>query len=68
MKMKQNLLFILMVCLLTSLLLMSPLFTAAAENLAANGDLELGSTNGWDIANASISSSVKYAPLCSPWA
>ena len=61
MKMKQNLLFILMVCLLTSLLLMSPLFTAAADNLAANGDLELGSTNGWDIANASISSSVKYS-------
>ena len=33
----------------------------AAENLAANGDLELGSTSGWEIADASLSSSVKHS-------
>ena len=54
---------VLFVSLLLTMVLVLPMPTSvtAAENLAANGDLELGSTNGWEIANASIDSSVKYA-------
>ncbi len=62
MKFKQTLSFVLSLSLLLGLLLMAPATSVtAADNLAANGDLELGSTSGWEIANAQIDSSVKYA-------
>ena len=41
-------------------LLMVPVSVSAADNLAANGDLEMGSTNGWEIDSAAIDSSVKH--------
>ena len=54
---------VLFVSLLLTMVLVLPMPSSvtAAENLAANGDLELGSTTGWEITNASINSSVKYA-------
>ena len=62
MKWKHYLSFLAAVSLLCSLLVVSPgSAVTAADNLAANGDLELGSTSGWEIANAAIDSSVKYA-------
>ena len=51
--------FSLMLLLCVVLALALP--AAAADNLAVNGDLEMGSTNGWEIANADLDSSVKYA-------
>ncbi len=62
MKFRQYVSLILAIALLCSLLMVSPLWTvSAADNLAANGDLEMGNTNGWEIANAQIDSSIKYA-------
>ena len=62
MKCKHYVIFFVVASLLCSLLVVSPLpRVTAADNLAANGDLELGSTSGWEIANAAIDSSVKYA-------
>ena len=63
MKPKQYISFFAVVALLCSLLVVSPIATTvtAADNLAANGDLELGSTSGWEIANATVDSSIKYA-------
>jgi len=62
MKFRQYVSLILAIALLCSLLMVSPLRTvSAADNLAANGDLEMGNTNGWEIANAQIDSSIKYA-------
>ena len=62
MKLKQILSFALSLSLLIGLLLVVPIIrVAAADNLAANGDLEMGNTNGWEVANASVDSSVKYA-------
>ena len=42
-------------------LLMIPVMAAAADNLAVNGDLEMGSTNTWEIDSAVIDSSVKHS-------
>ena len=63
MKKMKMILPVLFVSLLLTMVLVLPMPSAvtAAENLAANGDLEMGSTNGWEIASASIDSSVKYA-------
>ena len=62
MMIKQKVVFALSLCFLVSLLFAIPSMSAnAADNLAVNGDLELGSTTGWEIAAASIDSSVKYA-------
>lgn len=62
MKCKHYVIFFVVASLLCSLLVVSPLpSVTAADNLAANGDLELGSTSGWEIADAAIDSSVKYA-------
>lgn len=62
MKLKQVLSLVLSLSLLAGLLLVAPAtHVAAADNLAANGDLELGTTSGWEIANAAVDSSVKYA-------
>ena len=33
----------------------------AADNLAANGDLELGNTNGWEVANGAIDTATVYS-------
>ena len=54
---------VLFVSLLLTMVLVLPTASSvtAAENLAANGDLEQGSTTGWEISNAAIDSSVKYA-------
>lgn len=62
MKFRQYVSLILAIALLCSLPVVSPLLTVtAADNLAANGDLELGNTGGWEIASAVIDSSVRYA-------
>lgn len=61
MKHKVTFSFIVTVCLLVGLLIASPMLTTAAENLAANGNLELGNTNGWETANASIETSTVYS-------
>ena len=60
MKLKQTLSIILSLSLLLGLLALGSLPTTAADNLAANGDLEQG-INGWEIASATLDSSVKYA-------
>lgn len=60
MKLKQTLSLILSLSLLMGLLAVGSLSTSAAENLAVNGDLEMGSTNGWEATGAAIDSSVKY--------
>ncbi|MBR0447501.1 MAG: carbohydrate binding domain-containing protein [Clostridia bacterium] len=62
MKCKYYVILFAMTALLCSLLVVSPLLSvAAADNLAANGDLEMGNTGGWEIDSAAIDSSVKYA-------
>lgn len=61
MKLKYVLLAIVSLGLLGALLIPAPVAVIAADNLAANGDLELGNTNGWEIDSAAIDSSVKYA-------
>ena len=61
MKNRLTLPFVMAIGLLVALLLASPILTTAADNLVVNGDLELGNTNGWEIASASLDSSVKYA-------
>ena len=62
MKCKYYVTFLTVVAVLCALLMAGSLVTVtAADNLAANGDLELGNISGWEIDNASLSSSVKYA-------
>ncbi len=61
MKMKRVLALLVSLSLLVGMLCVMPLTTTAADNLAANGDLELGNTNSWEIDSAAIDSSVKYA-------
>lgn len=62
MNVKQKLAFALSLCLLVGLLFVVPAApVSAADNLAANGDLELGSATGWEIGNAVVDSSVKHA-------
>lgn len=56
--MKRVISIILSLMLLVGLLPTAPV--TAADNLAANGDLELGSTSGWEIANAAVDGSVTY--------
>lgn len=46
--------------LLLGVIAIAPTATAA-DNLAANGDLELGNTNSWEIENAAIDASVVYS-------
>lgn len=64
MKMKSILAFALSLCLLCGLLPVA-LPVSAAENLAVNGDLEMGSANGWETPAATLERSVvhngKYA-------
>lgn len=62
MKCKQLVSFALAISLMMGLLLICPTVPiSAADNLAANGDLEMGSTNGWEIADAAVDSGVTYA-------
>ena len=61
MKLKYALIAIVSLGLLCALLIPAPAGVVAAENLAVNGDLEIGNTNGWDIQNASIDASVVYS-------
>ena len=60
MKLKQFLLAIVSLGLLGILLIPAPAAVLAADNLAVNGDLEMGNTNGWEISSATIDSSVVY--------
>ncbi len=60
MKLKYVLLAIVSLGLLCVLMIPAPAAVIAADNLAANGDLELGNTNSWDISSAAIDSSVVY--------
>lgn len=60
MKLKYVLLTIVSLGLLGALLIPAPIVVTAADNLAANGDLELGTTSGWEIDSAAIDSAVKY--------
>ena len=61
MKKRYTISFVVSLCLLAALLLASPLLTAAADNLAANGNLELGNTNGWDTPAAAIETATVYS-------
>lgn len=61
MKLKYVLLTIVSLGLLGMLLIPAPVAVIAAENLAANGDLELGNTNSWEVSGAVIDSSVVYS-------
>ena len=60
MKLKYVLLAIVSLGLLGMLLIPAPTAVIAADNLAANGDLELGNTNSWNIENAAIDSATVY--------
>lgn len=60
MKLKYVLIAIVSLGLLGLLLIPAPVAVVAEDNLAANGDLELGTTNGWDISSAVIDSTVKH--------
>ena len=60
MKLKHVLIAIVSLGLLGTLLIPAPAAVLAADNLAANGDLELGTTNGWEISSAAIDSSVVH--------
>lgn len=61
MKMKSILLAVVSLCLLCALLPVSATVSAAADNLAMNGDLELGSTNGWETPAATLERSVVHS-------
>ncbi len=58
MKMRYVLTAIVSLCLLWAL--MMPVSVLADGNLAANGDLEMGNTNSWEISDAAIDGAVKY--------
>ena len=60
MKMKSWLAAIVSLCLLCALWPISTAVVAAEENLAVNGDLEMGSTNGWETPNAALASDVSH--------
>ena len=48
--------------LLTMVLVLPTASTVtAADNLAANGDLELGNTNGWEVANGAVDTATVYS-------
>lgn len=57
--MKKSIMFGMILCFCLGFLLLSPTI-AAGENLAVNGNLEMGNTNGWDIDYAAIDSSVVH--------
>lgn len=63
MKIKRILTVILSLTLLVSLFASLSVFNgvSAADNLAANGDLEMGSVSGWEIDSATLEKSVTYA-------
>ena len=61
MKLKYVLLTIVSLGLLGMLLIPAPVAVIAADNLAANGDLELGNTNGWEVANGAIDTATVYS-------
>ncbi|MBQ7088287.1 MAG: carbohydrate binding domain-containing protein [Clostridia bacterium] len=61
MKLKYVLLTIVSLGLLGMLLIPAPVAVTAADNLAANGDLELGNTNGWEVANGALDTATVYS-------
>lgn len=61
MKVKYVLALIASLGILCALLLPVPAAVTAADNLAANGDLELGNTNGWEVANGAIDTATVHA-------
>ena len=60
MKVKYVLLAIVSLGLLCALLIPAPAAVVAAENLASNGDFELGNTSGWDVKNGAIDTATVY--------
>lgn len=60
MKLKYVLLAIVSLGLLGALLIPAPAAVLAADNLAANGDLELGNVGGWDTPYAAIDTATVY--------
>ena len=54
MKQKRILIAIVSLALLSTLLTSASVSVTAADNLAVNGDLELGSTNGWTVNSGAI--------------
>ena len=54
MKVKYVLVTIASLCLLCALLMTMPTSVLAAENLAINGDLEMGNSNGWKLNHATV--------------
>lgn len=60
MKLKYVLLAIVSLGLLGALLLPAPAAVVAADNLAVNGDLEMGNANGWTVNHGSIDAAVYH--------
>ena len=60
MKVKYVVLAIVSLGLLCALLIPAPAAVVAAENLASNGDFELGNTSGWDVKNGAIDTATVY--------
>ena len=60
MKVKHVLLAIVSLGLLFCLMLPTPAAVGAAENLASNGDFELGNTSGWEVKNGAIETATVY--------
>ena len=58
MKLKYVLLAIVSLGLLGALLLPAPAAVVASDNLAVNGDLEMGNANGWTVNQGSVDASV----------
>ena len=54
MKLKHVLIAIVSLGLLCALLIPAPAAVVAADNLAVNGDLEMGNVNGWDVKQGGI--------------
>ena len=60
MKLKYVLIAIVSLGLLGTLLLPAPAAVVAADNLAVNGDLEMGNANGWTVNHGSIDAAVYH--------
>ena len=60
MKVKHVWIAIVSLGILCALMLPAPAMVVATENLASNGDFELGNTSGWEVGNGSIETATVY--------
>ena len=61
MKVKHVLIAIISIGILCACMLPAPATVLAEENIASNGDFELGNTSGWDVKNGAIETATVYA-------